>query len=57
VRQLRQSGWLSGQDQVVVLNTGAGLKYPQTVRAGAGTDIPVLAADDSIMEAAGHARR
>lgn len=29
--QLREAGWLSGQDQVVVLNTGAGLKYPDNV--------------------------
>ena len=27
VRQLRGSGWLSAEDRVVVLNTGAGIKY------------------------------
>ncbi len=27
-RQLRASGWLSPHDEVVVLNTGAGIKYP-----------------------------
>ena len=32
VRQLRESGWLSGQDEVVILNTGTGLKYPGTFR-------------------------
>ena len=32
-RQLRANGWLGGQEQVVVLNTGAGLKYPDTVEA------------------------
>ncbi len=32
VGRLRESGWLSGQDEVVVLNTGAGLKYPETMR-------------------------
>jgi threonine synthase len=32
VRQLRESGWLSGDEQVVILNTGTGLKYPGTVR-------------------------
>ena len=32
VRLLRESGWLSERDDVVVLNTGTGLKYPQTVR-------------------------
>jgi threonine synthase len=31
--QLRESGWLSGSEQIVVLNTGAGLKYPQTMAA------------------------
>ena len=38
VRQLRQSGWLSEPDEVVVLNTGTGLIYPDTVRAR----VPVL---------------
>ena len=38
VRQLRASGWLSESDEVVVLNTGAGLIYPDTMPAGA----PVL---------------
>jgi threonine synthase len=36
--RLRESGWLSEQDEVVVLNTGAGLKYPQTT-----PDLPVTA--------------
>jgi threonine synthase len=31
VRQLRTSGWLSESDQVVVLNTGTGLIYPETM--------------------------
>jgi threonine synthase len=39
-RKLRASGWLGADDQVVVLNTGAGLKYPQTVPV----DAPVLPA-------------
>jgi threonine synthase len=38
VRQLRVSGWLSGPEEVVLLNTGTGLIYPETVPAGA----PVL---------------
>jgi threonine synthase len=38
VAELRESGWLAETDEVVVLNTGAGLKYPQTVAA----DLPVL---------------
>lgn len=28
---LRRSGWLSDHDEVVVYNTGAGLKYPETI--------------------------
>ncbi|MBV9095377.1 MAG: threonine synthase [Streptosporangiaceae bacterium] len=35
VRQLRESGWLSAADEVVVLNTGTGLIYPDTVPARA----------------------
>ena len=38
VRRLRESGWLAASDEVVVLNTGAGMKYPDTVAA----DPPVL---------------
>jgi threonine synthase len=49
VRQLRESGWLSEADEVVVLNTGAGLIYPDTVPAGA----PVLAPSGSIPAAPG----
>ncbi len=44
VRRLRASGWLSKADEVVVLNTGTGLKYPETVPAAA----PVLAASGSV---------
>ncbi|MDQ2837933.1 MAG: threonine synthase [Actinomycetota bacterium] len=29
--QLRESGWLAADDQVVILNTGTGVKYPETV--------------------------
>jgi threonine synthase len=32
VRRLRESGWLSETDEVVILNTGTGLKYPGTLR-------------------------
>jgi threonine synthase len=42
--RLRESDWLAETDEVVVLNTGAGLKYPQT----AVTDLPVLAADAAL---------
>jgi threonine synthase len=33
VHQLRATGWLAEDDEVVVVNTGAGLKYPQTLPA------------------------
>jgi threonine synthase len=39
VRRLRDGGWLTGEDEVVVLNTGTGIKYPETVSVNA----PVLA--------------
>jgi threonine synthase len=38
VRRLRASGWLAETDQVVVLNTGSGLIYPETMPA----DAPLL---------------
>ena len=38
VRQLRVSGWLSGAEEVVILNTGTGLIYPDVIAARA----PVL---------------
>jgi threonine synthase len=44
IRQLRESGWLSGREAVVVLNTGTGLKYPGTVQV----DVPVLGPGDEI---------
>ena len=44
VRQLRASGWLDGTEEVLILNTGLGLKYPGTVEA----DAPVLDIGDSI---------
>ncbi len=43
-RLLRASGWLDASDEVVILNTGAGLKYPDTV----GQTPPVLQASDPI---------
>jgi threonine synthase len=36
VRQLRASGWLSPADEVIVLNTGTGLIYPDTMRQQTG---------------------
>ena len=44
VGQLRESGWLAGADEVVVLNTGTGLIYPDTVPAS----VPVLPPSGSI---------
>jgi threonine synthase len=43
-RELRESGWIGEREQVVVLNTGAGLKYPETV----GIDVPVLSRDGRV---------
>lgn len=34
VERLRASGWLDGGEEVVVLNTGSGLKYPHTAAVG-----------------------
>jgi threonine synthase len=47
VRQLRESGWLSGSEQVVVMNTGAAVKYPAAFTADpellpAGSILPDL---------------
>jgi threonine synthase len=44
VGQLRGSGWLDGSEDVVVLNTGSGLLYPDTVPV----DVPTLAKDGVI---------
>ncbi|MFL6143662.1 MAG: threonine synthase [Labedaea sp.] len=44
VRRLRATGWLGADEEVVVLNTGAGMKYPETVPA----DAPVLEPDGVI---------
>jgi threonine synthase len=48
-RQLREGGWLAEGDEVVVLNTGAGVKYPETVCA----DVPVLARDGRVPDGPG----
>jgi threonine synthase len=40
VRQLRESGWLSGLETVVAMNTGAAVKYPEAFTA----DPPLLPA-------------
>jgi len=44
VAQLRASGWLRGSEEVVVLNTGTGMKYPEAV----DTDPPVLEVDQDV---------
>lgn len=43
-RQLREAGWLTAGDEVVVLNTGTGLKYPETVPV----DLQTLPVDGAI---------
>ena len=43
-RELRESGWIAEHEQVVVLNTGTGLKYPETV----DVDVPVLPRDGRV---------
>ncbi|MER7334920.1 MULTISPECIES: threonine synthase [unclassified Micromonospora] len=40
-RHLRAGGWIRAGERVVVLNTGSGLKYPETVDVA---DVPVLPA-------------
>ncbi len=52
VRQLRASGWLSGTDEVVVLNTGTGLIYGDTWPAR----VPVLPPSGTIPAADGSTR-
>ncbi len=33
VRRLLEDGWLSGSEQVAIINTGSGLKYPEAIDA------------------------
>ena len=42
--QLRESGFIGVDDTVVVLNTGTGFKYPETI----SVDVPVLPVDGVI---------
>ena len=49
---LRRSGWISADDEVVIINTGAGLKYPSTVSVDVkvlskGATIPADQAEES----------
>jgi threonine synthase len=43
-RQLRKEGWIKENEKVVVLNTGAGIKYPNTVNV----DVPRLDPNEAI---------
>lgn len=43
-RQLLKSGWIKSDEKVVLLNTGSGLKYPDTVTVHA----PVLQPEDEL---------
>ncbi|MFC7439617.1 threonine synthase [Laceyella putida] len=50
-RRLRQNGWIKEGETVVVLNTGAGIKYPDTVRTNPpllqpGEPLPVFQSGD-----------
>ena len=42
--KLRQSGWIKPEEHVVLLNTGSGLKYPETVSVSP----PVLSPGDRL---------
>ncbi|MFD0681983.1 MULTISPECIES: threonine synthase [unclassified Paenibacillus] len=37
-RKLRESGWIKASETVIALNTGSGIKYPETVQV----EVPVL---------------
>lgn len=45
-RRLKESGWIKDDDVVVVLNTGTGIKYPDTVTI----DLPLLEKEESISD-------
>jgi threonine synthase len=44
VRRLREEGWLGADDEVVLLNTGAGVIYPDSV----SVDVPTVGRDGPI---------
>lgn len=44
-RKLREQNWIKKDDRVVVLNTGAGIKYPNTIEV----DAPILQKDEKII--------
>jgi threonine synthase len=43
-KRLKKEGWIQPGERVVLLNTGSGIKYPDTVRV----DVPVLEPNDDI---------
>ena len=43
-RRLRMSGWIDDDDEVVLLNTGSGLVYPDTVTV----DVPIVPAHGTL---------
>lgn len=43
-RHLQASGWIHSGETVVVLNTGSGIKYPETVKV----EVPVLQPEDTM---------
>jgi threonine synthase len=43
-RRLRESGWIKENERVVALNTGCGVKYPETVKI----EVPILETGDEI---------
>ncbi|MCQ4272512.1 threonine synthase [Pseudomonas kuykendallii] len=43
-RQLREAGWIRAGERVVALNTGAGIKYPDTL----SVEVPLLQPDDRL---------
>lgn len=43
-KQLKETGWLEADEKIVLLNTGTGLKYPETVRVS----VPLLQPEDEI---------
>lgn len=45
IRELRKQDWIKEGETVVALNTGAGIKYPDTVNI----DVPILEIGDSII--------
>lgn len=45
-RTLRKQGWILREERVVLLNTGMGIKYPETVHVSA----PVLDKTDSLLD-------